>query len=112
MSWVDVTNTFSESERHYKNMYLEICEVYDGVLEVNLFRNDDDLDEIYFSYGIFYGIIYVESDEAIALREEIKEELEKEYSINKEVTDEFISNFGKKYEVCLPDDLFFDFNLF
>ncbi len=25
--WIDVTNTFSESQRHYKNTYLEICEV-------------------------------------------------------------------------------------
>lgn len=28
----DVTSTFSESQRHYKNTYLEICKVFDEVV--------------------------------------------------------------------------------
>lgn len=35
--WVNVTDTFSGSQRYYKNTYLEICEVFDEVVEVSLF---------------------------------------------------------------------------
>ncbi len=37
--WVNVTDTFSESRRHYKNTYLEICEVIGDALEVSLFSS-------------------------------------------------------------------------
>ena len=37
--WVNVTDSFSESQRHYKNTYLEICEVFDEVVEVSLFSS-------------------------------------------------------------------------
>ena len=63
--WVDVTNTFSEKARHYKNTYLEIDEVYDGVVEVSLFSSKEGLYEIYFSYGKMYGIIYVDAKKLI-----------------------------------------------
>lgn len=33
-SWKNVTNTFSEKRRHYRNTYLEICEAYDEAMEV------------------------------------------------------------------------------
>lgn len=106
--WEDVTNTFSEKARHYKNTYLEIDEVYDEVVEVSLFSSKDDLYEIYVSYGIMYGIIYVEEEKAHAKREEIKTELAKEYDKHKEPTDEFINSFCKKHKVCMPNDIFFD----
>lgn len=35
--WVDVTDTFSESRRHYRNTYLEICEVLNEEVEISLF---------------------------------------------------------------------------
>ena len=35
-SWRDVTDYFSASERHYKDVYLEICMVFDEILEVSL----------------------------------------------------------------------------
>jgi len=62
--WVNVTNTFSESKRHYKNTYLEICEVFDEVVEVSLFSSVDKPYEIYFSFGIMYGIVYVKKEDA------------------------------------------------
>ena len=31
--WKNVTDSFSEEQRHYKNTYMEICEVYDEVVE-------------------------------------------------------------------------------
>nr|WP_300836768.1 hypothetical protein [uncultured Acetatifactor sp.] len=60
--WVNVTDTFSESQRHYKNTYLEICEVFDEVVELRLFSSEEDPYEIYFSFGIMYGIVYVQRD--------------------------------------------------
>jgi len=108
--WVDVTNSFSEKARHYKNLYMEINEVY-GDIEVSLFSCKEGPFEIYFSYDFFYGIIYVEAAMAHKKRNEIKKVLEKEYRKNKKPTSDFINDFAKKYEVALPNDIFFDFNL-
>ena len=80
-SWKNVTETFSDKQRHYKNIYLETCEVYDEVLEVSLFSSIVDSYEIYFSYGKFYGIIYVDEEtklwhlSAHALYEKYQEEV-------------------------------------
>lgn len=106
--WVDVTNTFSESQRYYKNTYLEICEVFDEVVEVSLFSSEDDPYEIYFSYGKMYGIVYAEKENAYEKREQMKADLEKEYRKSKEPSNEFIDGFVKKYDVCLPSDVLFD----
>jgi len=106
--WVNVTETFSKKQRHYKNTYLEICEVYDKVVEVSLFSSEVESYEIYFSYGIMYGIIYVEKENAVLKYEEVKKELEIEYNQHKEPTKTFINEFAEKHKVCLPNDIFFD----
>ncbi len=106
--WKNVTESFSEEQRHYKNTYLEISEVYDGTVEVSLFSSKTDPYEIYFSYGIMYGIIYTNKEEAYAKREEIKMELQAEYQKRKEPSDEFIDAFVKKHNVCFPNDIVFD----
>ena len=111
MSWENVTDAFSEEERHYNGKYLEICEVYDKI-EVSLFSSQEDLYEIYLSFGRFYGIVYVEKEKAYALQNEIKKVIIEEYIINKEPSGEFINSFANKYEICLPDDLFFNFSFF
>lgn len=108
MKWRDVTNTFSEKRRHYRNTYLEICEVYNEELEVSVFSSVDDPYEIYVSYGKMYGIIYCEEKEAYAKFEEIKQVLETAYKESKEPSDDFINRFAKKYDLCLPDDVVFD----
>ncbi len=108
MEWKNVTKHFTEEERQYNGKYLEIDEVYDDVVEVSLFSAKDDIYEIYISFGIICGIIYVEKENAHNLHEEIKEVLANEYRINKEPTDEFINRFSNKYEISIPDDLFFD----
>lgn len=110
--WVDVTNSFSEEERHYKNLYLEIDEVYDGAIEVSLFSCKDGPFEIYFTYDIFYGIVYAEAATAHKKRNEMKKELEMEYIKSKKPTSDFINAFGAKYDVKLPGDIFFDFDMF
>lgn len=110
--WVNVTESFSEDNRHYNNTYLEIDEVYADVVEVSLFSSQEGPYEIYVSYGIMYGIIYVDAENAYSKREEIKQELEKEYVKHNEPTDEFIDAFCKKYNVSLPNDVLFNFPLF
>ena len=107
-SWKNVTNTFSEKRRHYRNTYLEICEVYDEAVEVSVFSSESQSYEIYVSYGRMYGIIYSNAEEAYAKLEEIKKVLEKEYKENKEPTDEFIEAFAEKYQLELPQDIIFD----
>lgn len=106
--WVDVTSTFSESQRHYKNTYLEICEVFDEVVEISLFSSEVDPYEIYFSFGIMYGIVYADKENACEKREQMKQELEQEYRKHKEPSSKFINQFAKKYDVCLPNDVFFN----
>ena len=110
--WVDVTNSFSEKDRHFKNLYMEFNEVYDDVIELSLFSSTDGPFEIYFSYDFFYGIIYTEATFAYEKRNEIKEVLETEYRKNKKPTSDFINNFAKKYDVQLPNDIFFEFDLY
>jgi len=108
-SWRNVTGTFSDEQRHYKNMYLETCEVFDEILEVSLFSSIGDPYEIYFSYGIFYGIIYAEKENAVEKYEAVKNEIELEYRQHKEPTEKFINDFAEKNRVCLPNDILFDF---
>lgn len=110
--WKNVTDSFSEEQRHYKNTYMEICEVYDEVVEVSLFSSRTDPYEIYFSYGYMYGIIYVEKEDADAKREEIKKELQAEYRKSREPSDEFVNSFAKKHHVCFPNDIVFDTDAF
>ena len=90
------------------NTYLEICEVYDEAVEVSVFSSESHPYEIYVSYGRMYGIIYSNAEDAYAKLEEIKKVLEKEYKENKEPTAEFIETFGEKYQLELPQDIFFD----
>lgn len=106
--WEDVTESFSEEQRHYKNTYLEICEVYDENVEVSLFSSEYEPYEIYISYGIMSGIIYAEKEKADLIREEVKRELQLEYQNYKEPTGIFINEFSKKHKVCYPEDIFFD----
>jgi len=107
--WKNVTEFFSESERHYKGCYLEIDEVYGEELEVSLFSSQEGPYEIYVSYGCMYGIIYAEAEQAKSKREEVKAALEKEYKKHREPTDEFINEFVSKYKLCMPTDVLFDF---
>jgi len=109
--WVDVTKSFSKKARHYKNLYMEIDEMFDDAVEVSLFSCEEGPYEIFFTYDIFHGIIYTDAETAYEKRNEIKEALEVEYRVNKKVTNDFIHAFAKKYDVQLPNDIFFDFNL-
>ena len=111
-TWRDVTETFSEDQRYYKDTYLEIDEVYNEEVEVSLFSTQEGPYEIYVSYGIMYGIIYVDADEAEGKREEVKKELAEEYEKHKEPTGDFINSFCERHKVCLPNDIFFDTSSF
>lgn len=97
--WVDVTQNFSEVQRHYKDSYLEIDEVLDNTIEVSLFSRTVGLYEIYVGFKIMTGIICVSEEQAYILREEIKETLEKEYEKERKLTDEFMKEFCRKYDM-------------
>ena len=47
VEWKNVTDTFSEEQRHYNGKYLEIDEVYNDEVEVSVFSADDEPYEIY-----------------------------------------------------------------
>jgi hypothetical protein len=106
--WVDVTEAFSEKERHYSGTYLEIDEVYGELLEVSLFSSLEGPYEIYFSFERFYGIIYAEEQDAAVEREQVKKELLQEYLDYKEPRGDFIDSFAKKHKVCMPGNILFD----
>ena len=113
MKWIDKTNTFSK--RQWKDKYLEVCEVLDDKIECNLYSCEDINNyEIYVSYGVMYGIVYVHKDDAEKIRESIKNEIYEDYRKNgyndDMPTDKFINNFHKKYNIQIPNDIFFDEN--
>ena len=115
MKWIDKTATFEN--REWKDKYLEICEVLDDKIEVNLYSCDDINNyEIYVRYGIMYGIVYAHKNKAEKLREEIKDLIYNDYitnGYNEDMpSDEFISEFHKKYNIQIPNDIFFDENEF
>jgi len=107
-TWKNVTGFFSEDDRHFKNTYMEISEVYDEKIEVSLFSTTDGLHEIYFSFDIMFGIIYIEREKADSERQVVKNELLEEYQKHNEPTSEFIKMFCEKHKVCIPNDIFFD----
>ena len=108
MEWKDVTNYFTEEQRHYKNTYLEIDYVGNDKIELGLYSSKDDLYEIYVNFDIMFGIVYVKEEDANKIFYEIKNKIEEEYMKNKEPSDEFINEFDRKYGLSLPNDLFFD----
>ena len=108
MEWQDVTNYFTEEQRHYKNTYLEIDYVGNDKIELGLYSSENDLYEIYVSFGLICGIVYAKKEEANKIFYEIKDKIEEEYVKNKEPSDEFIKEFDEKYAISLPNDLFFD----
>ena len=73
MKWIEVTDCFSESQRHYKDKYLIIDEVLDDTVEVSLFSSPDGVYEIYVSCVDVDGIVYVNEVDVDLRREEIKQ---------------------------------------
>lgn len=111
LEWANVTGKFSEDRRHYKDKYLEVDYVLDQKVEVNLSSTPYDKYEIYVSFGIFYGIVYVEKEKAYEMVEEIKKLLRDEYLQNNDFSNEFFDKFREKYDLTLPNDIFFDFDI-
>lgn len=106
--WVNVTDYFSEGQRHYMDTYLEISEVLDDTIETSIFSSESGPYEIYFCFGMMHGIVYAEADKAYEIREKMKADLEEEYRKNKKPSTEFIDSFAVKYKVSLPGNIFFN----
>lgn len=103
--WKNVTDTFSEKQRHYRNTYLEICEVMDDAIEISVFRAQEQ-SEIYVSFGKMYGITYANNENVEQVYRQMKNELKEEYLKNKEPSDDFIDSFAKKYKLQIENSLF------
>ena len=100
LEWKDVTGSFSESSRHWKGRYLEICEVAENKIECSLFSCEDDDWEIYFSYGKMHGVSYASADKAADKRKQIMEDFEREFEKNGDYpSGEFMDYFDRKYGV-------------
>ena len=106
MNWQNVTENFTEDERHYRDTYLEISEIYGDTIECSLFSRVDGPYEICVSFGIMYGISYADADRAEKIREEMKQEIAAEYQKNNEPSDAFINYFANKYKLQIEDSLF------
>ena len=106
--WRDVTDTFSEDERHYNGTYMEKCEVLGDDIEVSYFSPDtsDRQGELYVSFGIMYGISYVDDSDAESQREQMKKEIEKEHEKNNKPSGAFINSFCRKYDLTITNSLF------
>lgn len=76
-----------------------------------MFSAKEGLYEIYVSYGRMYGIVYADSEKAYMIRENIKEDLEKAYDYSTEPSSDYISWFARKYDLQLPMDTLFDFDI-
>ena len=85
--------------------------MYNDEVEVSVFSADDEPYEIYFNYDIFYGIVYAEKEKVYEIRDEMKRELQSEYDRNRKVSNEFIEKFSEKYDVCMPNDIYYNFDI-
>ena len=72
------------------------------------YKKRETLYEIYVSFGIMFGIVYVKKEATNEIFYEIKVKIEEEYVKNKEPSDKCRSGFDRKYGLSLSNDLFFD----
>ena len=105
--WKDVTDTFSDGERHWNRRYLEICEVAYEHIECSLFSCKEDEWEIYVNYGIMYGVSYVLADKAQDQRDRMKKAIEKEFERSgMEPSEDFVNSFAKEFHLDVMNAFF------
>ena len=76
-----------------------------------MFAVDDEPYEIYCSYDKYYGIVYAKKEKVYEIRDEMRRELQAEYDKSRKVSNEFIRKFSEKYDVCIPNDIYFNFDI-
>ena len=107
LEWKDVTDCFSERERHWKGRYLELCEVAVDEIELSLFSCPDSDWEVYVNYGKMYGVSYARAENAVEHRNAMKMEIEAEYRKNgKTPSSAFINRFAVKYALDIMHAFF------
>ncbi len=104
--WVDVTSSFSDKRRRYRDTWLEICEVLDDTIECSLFSRPDGPYEIYVNFGLMYGVSCASPDKAAAQRERMKADIEAEHRKHGDPTPEFVNAFVPKYDLRIENALF------
>ena len=108
LKWKDVTKTFEEERRYYRNTYLKKCEILPDGIEVSKFiaLSDNDKDEIYVNFGILNGVTYVPKYEIDARYRQIKREIKAEYIKNKKPSEDFVNSFAQKYKLDIFNSVF------
>ena len=107
LDWKNVTDSFTEPQRHWKGRYLELCEVAENEIELSLFSCPYADWEVYVSYGRMYGVSYTPADNAAAHRNAMKTEIEAEYKVNGLCpSNEFINAFAEKYQLDIMNAIF------
>ena len=108
LKWKDVTKTFDEERRYYRNTYLQKCEILPDGIEVSKFiaLSENDKDEIYVNFGILNGVAYVPKYETDARYRQIKREIKAEYIKNKKPSENFINSFAIKYKLDIFNSVF------
>ncbi len=108
IKWKDVTKTFEEERRYYRNTYLEKCEILSDDIEVSKFiaLSDNEKDEIYVNFDILNGVTYVCKNETDTRYRQIKREIKAEYLKNKKPSEDFVNSFAKKYDLDIFNSVF------
>ena len=108
IKWKDVTKTFEEERRYYRNTYLEKCEILSDDIEVSKFiaLSDNEKDEIYVNFDILNGVTYVRKNETDTRYRQIKREIKAEYLKNKKPSEDFVNSFAKKYDLDIFNNVF------
>lgn len=106
LDWKNVTDSFTEPQRHWKGRYLELCEVTENEIELSLFSCPYADWDVYVSYGRMYGVSYTPSA-AAAHHNAMKAEIEAEYvKHGLKPSGEFINAFAEKYQLDIMNAIF------
>ena len=108
--WKDITNYFSEKQRHYNGKYLVVDYLLDEEIEIQLYEVEEDgFDyeyEIFVNSNPFYGSTYPDTDPYEMLEAMKKDIYEESFKKNK-YSKKFINAFAKKYDLGIAADSYF-----
>lgn len=98
--WENKTGCFSEWQRWYKGLYLEIDFVYDDKMEISLFTGlPGNRVEIYCNLGWHTYVVRVSREEAEKLFPKLQDEMVKMYEEDPGFSEENLKKFKEKYHL-------------
>lgn len=117
--WKEITNNYSERQRHFNGKYLLVSYLLDGEIdggvEVQLYEVEEDgFDyqyEIFVNSEPFYGSTYPESN-PYEFMEEMKKVIYEESFKKNRYSKKFINAFAKRFDLGVAADSFFSTGFF